>query len=109
VRILLDECIPVDFRHGFPDHEVHSVRWAGFKGKTNGELLRAAEAAGYEVLLTVDQGLPDQNSLVGLKLSILVIRGRTNQMEDLLPFVDDIRKALNRIKAGEIESIERPA
>lgn len=109
MRILLDECIPVDFRHGFPDHEVHSVRWAGFKGKTNGELLRAAEAAGYEVLLTVDHGLPHQNSLVGLNLSILVIRGKTNQMEDLLPFVDSVRRALNQIKPGEIESIEWPA
>jgi hypothetical protein len=55
VRILLDECIPVDFRHSFPDHEVHSAPWAGFKGKKNGELLQAAEATGYGVLSTVDQ------------------------------------------------------
>jgi predicted nuclease of predicted toxin-antitoxin system len=108
VRILLDECIPIDLRHSFPGHDVHSAQWAGFKGKKNGELLRAAEAAGYEVLLTVDQGLPHQNSLVGLQLSILVIRATTNQMEDLLPFVDNVRKALNRIRPGEIESIEAP-
>jgi hypothetical protein len=45
MKILLDECLPLD----------HTVQWAGFKGKQNGELLRAAEADGYDVLLTVDQ------------------------------------------------------
>jgi hypothetical protein len=57
VKILLDECSPLDFRHSFPNHDAHTVQWAGLKGKKNGELLRAAELAGYDVLLTVDQGL----------------------------------------------------
>jgi len=61
VKILLDECLPFDFRHRFPEHETHtSAEWAGFKGRKNGDLLRSAEAAGYDVLLTVDQGIPYQ-------------------------------------------------
>jgi len=55
LKILLDECLPVDFRHSFPGHEAHSAEWAGLKGKKNGKLLQAAEGAGYQVLLTVDQ------------------------------------------------------
>jgi hypothetical protein len=35
VKILLDECLPLDFRHSFPEHDVHTFRWAGFKGKKN--------------------------------------------------------------------------
>jgi len=35
---------------------VQSARYAGFGGLKNGELLDAAEAAGFDVLLTVDQG-----------------------------------------------------
>ncbi|MBK5290094.1 MAG: DUF433 domain-containing protein [Acidobacteriia bacterium] len=61
MRILLDECLPLDFRHSFSSHEAHTVQWAGFKGKKNGELLLAAEIAGYNVLLTVDQGMPHQH------------------------------------------------
>ena len=57
MKILLDECLPMDFRHSFPGHEAHSVEWAGLKGKKNGELLQAAEGGGYQVLLTVDQGI----------------------------------------------------
>lgn len=52
MKILLDECLPVDLRHSLTEYEVHTVHGAGFKGKKNGELLSAAELAGYDVLLT---------------------------------------------------------
>jgi len=84
MKILLDECFPVDFRHSFPGHEAHTVQWAGLKGKKNGELLDAAEAAGYDVLLMVDQGMRRQQC-GDRKLSNILIRSRTNQIEDLSP------------------------
>jgi len=85
MKILLDECLPLDFRHSFPGHEAHTFQWAGLKGTKNGELLQAAQVAGYDVLLTVDQGIPRQQSPGDTMLSIILIRSRTNQMEDLLP------------------------
>ena len=88
MKILLDECLPLDFRHSFPTHEAHTVQWAGLKGMKNGELLQAAAIAGYEVLLTVDQGIPRQQS-------------STNQMEDLLPVAPAIRKSLESIQPGQ--------
>jgi hypothetical protein len=63
-------------------------------------LLRAAELAGYEVLLTVDQGIPRQQSLHEREISIILIRSRTNQMEDLLPLVPAIVEALRSIEPG---------
>ena len=65
MKILLDECLPADFRRSFPGREAHSVEWAGLKGKKNGELPQAAERGGYQVLLTVDQGIPHQQTMVG--------------------------------------------
>jgi len=56
MKILLDECLPLDFRHSFPNHEAHTTQWVGLKSKKNGELLLAAEMAGYDVLLTVRSG-----------------------------------------------------
>ena len=82
MKILLDECLPADFRRSFPGREAHSVEWAGLKGKKNGELPQAAERGGYQVLLTVDQGIPRQQTIVGRKLSIILIRSRTHQLED---------------------------
>ena len=75
------------------------------KGKKNGERLRDAELAGYEVLLTVDQGIPHQQNLAGRKLSIIPIRSRTNQLEDLLPLVEAILNALETMAPGQIVPI----
>lgn len=95
MKILLDECLPLDSWHSFPGHEVHTVR------KKNGELLQAAEASRYDVLITVDQGIPRQRSSEGWRLSIILIRSRTNQMEDLLPLAPAIMKALESIQHGQ--------
>lgn len=102
MKILLDECLPVDLRLSFPDHEAHTMQWAGLKGLKNSELLNAAELAGYDVLLTVDQGIPHQQNLAGRKISVLVVRSRTNQLEDLLPVVAAILDALKIITPGQI-------
>jgi len=105
MKILLDECLPLDFRHSFPNHEAHTAQWAGLKGRKNGELLQAAEAAGYDVLLTVDHGIPRQQRLTGRKLSIILIRSRTNQIEDLVPLVDAILRALETNQPGRTTAI----
>ena len=105
MKILLDECLPLDLRHSFSSHDVHTAQWAGFKSKKNGELLLAAESAGYDVLLTVDKGISQQQRSASRKLSIIVVRSRTNQIEDLLPFVDAILKALTTITPGQIVPI----
>jgi predicted nuclease of predicted toxin-antitoxin system len=102
VKILLDECLPLDFRHGFPHHQVHTAQWAGLKGKKNGELLRAAEDASYDVLLTIDKSLPQQQNMVGLKLSIIMVTAPTNQLEDLLPLLNQILEALGTIERGQV-------
>jgi alkanesulfonate monooxygenase SsuD/methylene tetrahydromethanopterin reductase-like flavin-dependent oxidoreductase (luciferase family) len=102
VKILLDECFPLDFRHSFPEHDVHTVQWAGFKGKKNGELVRAADDAGYDALLTIDKNLPHQQSLVDLRLSIIIVAAPTNQLEDLLPLANQIVEALETLKRGAV-------
>ena len=105
MRILLDECLPLDFRRSFPNHDAHTAQWAGLKGKKNGELLRAAEIAGYDVLLTVDQGIPHQQRSADRKLSIILVRSRTNQIGDLLPLVDAIIRTLETIQPGQIAAV----
>jgi hypothetical protein len=64
-------------------------------------LLQAAEAGGYQVLLTVDQGIPRQQTMVGRNLAIGLIRSQTNQMEDLLPLAPAIIDVLEFIQPGQ--------
>jgi predicted nuclease of predicted toxin-antitoxin system len=105
MKFLLDECLPLDFRHSFPNHDTHTVQFAGWKGKNNGELLQVAENAAYDVLLTVDQGISHQQLSAGRRLSIILIRCRTNQIEDLLPLVDAILQALDTIQPGQTVAV----
>ena len=51
MKVLLDECIPRKFKNCLPGHECQTVPIAGFAGKKNGELLRLAEAEGFDVFL----------------------------------------------------------
>jgi hypothetical protein len=54
--VLLDECVDEQLRHHLPGHDCQTARYAGFAGFENGELLKQAEAAKFDVLLTVDRG-----------------------------------------------------
>ena len=59
MRVLLDEHLPYRLRHLFAlDVEVITVAYLGWKGKRNGALLRAAQDEGFDVLVTMDRGLP---------------------------------------------------
>jgi predicted nuclease of predicted toxin-antitoxin system len=100
MKILLDECLPIAFRHSFPDHDVRSADWAGLKGMKNGTLLRAAEERGYEVLLTTDQGIPYQQSSMDRRISVLVVCAITNKLDDLLALVPSIQAELARLRSG---------
>ena len=71
MKILLDENMPHQLRGHLPNHDVSTAVYVGFGGFTNGELLQAAEAAGFEVLLTGDLSLEYQQNLTGRKIAIV--------------------------------------
>ena len=105
MKVLIDECVPKDVCKSLPEHECWTVPQAGFAGKKNGELLRAAELAGFGVLLTIDQGIPHQQNLAHRAIAILLIRPRSNKLADLLPHMQACGRALQDIQPGELVAI----
>jgi hypothetical protein len=67
----------------------------------NGELLALAERSGWQVLLTMDQGMPYQQNLAGRSISLAIIRAKSNRLADLLPHVPAILTALRSLKRGQ--------
>lgn len=106
MKILLDECVPRDFTQSFPDHSCSTVPRAGLAGKRNGELLALAEQAGFDLLLTVDQGLRYQQNLTDRKLAVLIVHARSNKLADLLPHVPAVLDALRSIRPGQVVIVE---
>ena len=71
-------------------------------GFANGELLAAAEKAGFDVLITVDQNLSHQHNVSKRALSIVVLRGRTTNIDDLIPLMPAALAALETLVPGQI-------
>ena len=77
MRLLIDECIDQRLRHLFPSYDCQTAGFANLAGLKNGRLLDAAEAAGFDVPITVDQSIPDQQNLMRRTIAILILCGPT--------------------------------
>lgn len=94
MRVLVDEQIPRQFVAYLSGHEGRTVHQQGWAGLTNGELLRQAAEAGFEVFLTADQNLQYQQNLARSPLCIIVLAAATNTLDDLLPLVPRVLDAI---------------
>lgn len=107
MRILLDECVDERLRHLFNEHDCQTARFAGISGLKNGALLSAAEAAGFDAIVTVDQHIPEQQDLTSRQISLLILCGRTNRLSDLKPLIPAALKALASMSRGQVVSIQQ--
>jgi len=70
----------------------------------NGPLIRLAESE-FDVFITVDKGIRYQQNLNSMVIGFVVLRARSNRLEDLQPLVPDILAALRVIKPGDVVHI----
>ena len=73
MRLLLDESLPRKLKRRLAPHEVRTVPEMGWASKSNSELLRLAEQE-FEVFLTADQKLSNQQNLPTFRIAVLVLR-----------------------------------
>jgi predicted nuclease of predicted toxin-antitoxin system len=102
MRLLIDECIDERLRLLFPGYDCQTARYAKLAGLKNGHLLEAAEAAGFDVLITVDQHIPDQQNLTGRKIALVILCAPTSRRRDLTAIRPDALKALSSINPGAV-------
>jgi hypothetical protein len=105
MRVLLDECIPRGLRRELPGHEVRTVPEMGWASRKNGELLRLAVEAAFDVFVTMDKGLRYQQNLKALPIAVLGLVATSNRLKTLLPFVSDIQEGLGLLKPGEYRQV----
>lgn len=72
MKVLCDEDLPHKLRQHSPG-DVFTVAYMGWGGLKNGELLKAAEENGFDVLVTGDQSMPDEQNLSGRRLAIVTL------------------------------------
>ena len=98
MRILFDQGTPVAIGDALQNHSVRTANAQGWSTLTNGELLRVAEQAGFEVLLTTDTSLPHQQNMRGRKLAVVILT--KNRWALIQPRMGEIVAAINSAKPG---------
>jgi hypothetical protein len=73
MRILFDHGTPAPLRSFLVSHTVREAKAQGWDTFKNGELLTAAEAAGFDVLVTTDKNIRYQQNLTGRTIAIIVL------------------------------------
>lgn len=72
--VLFDNGTPRTLARFLIDHHtVTEARARGWEELDNGDLLKEAEAAGFDVLLTTDKNLGYQQNLMGRKIAVVVL------------------------------------
>jgi hypothetical protein len=107
MRILFDQGAPVPIAAYLREHSVRTTLQEGWDTLANGELLRVAEAAGFDVLLTTDNNLAYQQNLKGRKIAIVVIS--RNRWRLVQRMIRKIIAAVNTAEPGSYTLIEVPA
>lgn len=108
MKILLDYCVPRPIKSLLAGHEVATAFERGWASLKNGELLTAAETAGFEVLLTVDKNLHPQQNLTGRTVRLVVAEADTNRVADIAPLLPQVMALLPTLAPGQVVRVQKP-
>jgi hypothetical protein len=106
MRVLFDQVVPVPIRSHLARHEIRTAAEQGWETLKNGELLTAAEAAGFHVFLTTDKNIRYQQNLSERAIAIVVL-GQP-QWPKLRPHVRFVVDAVNTATPGSYQEVEFP-
>lgn len=106
MKVLLDENLPHDLRHELAAHDTFTVAYMGWGGIGNGQLLALAAQHGFDVVLTKDLGIPNQQNVDQLPVALVVIRAPSNSIEILRPMVPSILAALESVAPMSVVYVE---
>jgi|SRR5437660_76711 predicted nuclease of predicted toxin-antitoxin system len=107
MRIFLDECVDWRLSRDLIGHQVMTARQMGWSSIENGQLLALASQA-FDVFVTVDRNLAFQQDLTALPMPVIILRARTNRLDDLKPLVPKLLAAIGSAKPGGVTTVSSP-
>ncbi len=107
MRILFDQATPLPIRDYLDQHFVSTASQQGWGTLSNGDLLTAAENAGFDVLLTTDKNMRHQQDLSRRKIAVVILGRR--QWPQLRTHVQRVVDAVNAAVPGSYIEIDIPS
>jgi hypothetical protein len=98
MKILFDQGTPVPLRRHLTGHSVTTAYEQGWSNLSNGELLKAAEEAGYQLFVTTDQNLRYQQNLRERQMAIVVLF--STSWPGISRRVEEISKVIDAMSSG---------
>ena len=106
MRVLFDQGTPVAVARFLIGHTVRTALQEGWDTLSNGQLLQAAEEAGFDVLLTTDNSIVYQQNLKERKMAIVALsRNRWRMVQRMIP---RIVAAVSAATPGSYTLVEIP-
>lgn len=100
MKVLFDQGTPVPLRRSLPGHDVSTAYEMGWSTLMNGELLAAAEAAGFGAIVTTDKNIRHQQSIAGRRFGILVLP--TTDWSRIRRDATRVSEALGTVRPGTV-------
>ena len=98
VKILFDHGVPAKLRRRLPEHEIDTAAERGWDELDNGALMDHAEANGYDLFLTNDKVIPNEDDL--RQRSIKVVALERNNWPLVRENIPEIRRAIAKAQSG---------
>jgi hypothetical protein len=106
LKILFDNGTPRPIAKVLVGHEVSFARRIGWHELENGDLIKNAEDAGYDLILSTDKNIRYQQNLVGRRIAIVVLRNQQWPVVKL--YLDRIAAAVNGCAPSSYVEVEIP-
>lgn len=106
MRILLDECLPKDFRKNLEPHQCTSVVDFGYlPGRQKENLLAFAEGI-FDVFLTLRRSDAEDPKLRSPRIAVITLSVQSNRMNDLGRVAGKVLAILDDIQPGQIVHVK---
>ncbi|HEY1754391.1 MAG TPA: DUF5615 family PIN-like protein [Bryobacteraceae bacterium] len=106
MRILFDHNTPRGIAGHLAGHTVTKAKERGWDRLTNGDLLAAAEKAGFDLLLTADKNMRYQQNLCGRAIALVVLGQSAWPL--VRTHLEKIAAAVNAAAPGSFMEVEIP-
>ena len=106
MRVLFDQGVPRGLAASLRNHEVAEARQLKWERISNGALLKLAEEAGFNLLLTTDKNIRYQQNLADRTISIVVLGQSPWWL--VRQHLDAIVAAVNAATPGSFAEVEIP-
>jgi len=104
MRVFLDENLPHALRSALGRHDVFTAQFMGWSGIKNGKLLTLVESEGFEVFVTADRSIRDQQNFSERRIAMVYL---TAQKWSLLSSrVQEILSAVEAALPGSVQVVE---